>query len=168
SIAALSGRGAPTGGIISARTFRITFSHTSAVFEGRTKSAASSDNPAVFIFWLWQVTQYLSTSARSCPKLRREDHRMRTHAKAKTSFRFMCLPNLTTRAFRGQAFVTNCLEVYCEGFLSTERKPNAVPPIDLLSGGEIQIGNGNLDGVSVIQNPKHVAYDGVVLDRHAM
>jgi len=58
--------------------------------------------------------------------------------------------------------------VYCEDFLSTERKPNAVPPIDLLSGGEIQIGNGNLDGVSVIQNPKHVAYDGVVLDRHAM
>src|SRR6185436_15725408 len=65
SSAAFSGLGAPTGGIISARSFRITFSHTSALLEGRAKSAASNESPAVFSFWLWQVMQYLSSTARS-------------------------------------------------------------------------------------------------------
>src|SRR5277367_4851033 len=46
------------------RTLRITFSHTSAFSETFSTSTLSSIRPAVFSFSLWQVTQYLFSSAR--------------------------------------------------------------------------------------------------------
>src|ERR1051325_5703105 len=61
---ASSGRGRPGGGISLERSFRRTFSQSSAPAPGCSTSALSSRSPAVFEFWLWQVTQYLSRTAR--------------------------------------------------------------------------------------------------------
>src|SRR5579863_6031140 len=55
----------PGGGIERLRSFTITFSHVSAEFDTCTASAASNMRFAVLSFWLWQVTQYLLTSARA-------------------------------------------------------------------------------------------------------
>src|SRR4051812_31630439 len=61
---ALSGRGAPVGGIAPDRSLRMTFSQTGA-FEGTlATSDLSSIRPAVLSRSLWQVTQYLSRVAR--------------------------------------------------------------------------------------------------------
>ncbi len=54
----------PGGGIIPARTLRITFSQTSACDSMPVMLARSSDRPAVFVRALWHDTQYLSTTAR--------------------------------------------------------------------------------------------------------
>ena len=59
-----SGRGAPGGGIIPARTFRITFSQSSALAGTSARSTLSSIRPPVLSRSLWQVTQYRSTTAR--------------------------------------------------------------------------------------------------------
>src|SRR5579871_4947890 len=42
----------------------ITFSQTSGLAPGLVTSSVSSVSPAVRSFWLWQVTQYLSSTAR--------------------------------------------------------------------------------------------------------
>ena len=55
---------APAGGIMPARTFRMTFSQTSACAATFDRSGASSASSPVFSRWLWQVTQYLSMVAR--------------------------------------------------------------------------------------------------------
>src|SRR5947199_3197653 len=64
STLALSGLGIPSGGIAPARTLRITFSHISACAGTFERSAVSSVKPAIFVFELWHVTQYWSSSAR--------------------------------------------------------------------------------------------------------
>jgi hypothetical protein len=61
---ASSGFGFPWGGIIPERSFRTTFSQTSASAPTLLKSIASSDSPAVLSVWLWQVTQYWLTTDR--------------------------------------------------------------------------------------------------------
>src|SRR5712672_1154993 len=47
-----------------ARSLAITFSQTSALAPGFARSSVSSASPAVRSFWLWQVMQYLSRTAR--------------------------------------------------------------------------------------------------------
>src|SRR6202007_554343 len=59
-----SGRGLPCGGIIPPRNLRMTFSHVSAPSTGWSTSILSSISPAVRSLWLWQVTQYVSSSSR--------------------------------------------------------------------------------------------------------
>jgi hypothetical protein len=49
---AASGRGNPAGGIMPARTLRITFSHTSACAATLVSSGASSARSPVFSRWL--------------------------------------------------------------------------------------------------------------------
>ncbi len=41
-----------------ARSFRTTFSHIAAFSPTWARSSASNIRPAVFNFWLWQLTQY--------------------------------------------------------------------------------------------------------------
>jgi hypothetical protein len=53
----------PAGGIMPARTFRITFSHVAADFGASLTSRCSSDRSAVRVRSLWQVTQYFVTTA---------------------------------------------------------------------------------------------------------
>ncbi len=67
SMVASSGRGMPCGGIMRPWSLRTTFSQTSAWSATRARSTASlsSTRPPVFSRALWQLTQYLSTSARS-------------------------------------------------------------------------------------------------------
>ena len=60
---ARAGRGIPGGGIIPARSFRITFSQVSAPLGTSVRSACSSDSPPVRLLSLWHVTQYLPTTA---------------------------------------------------------------------------------------------------------
>ena len=60
----MSGRGSPSGGIVPVRTFRMTFSHTSAPAGTSATSMAWSESPCVRSLSLWQVTQYLPISAR--------------------------------------------------------------------------------------------------------
>ena len=48
-----------------ASILRITFSQTSGCAAMFASSAESSASPPVFSRWLWQVTQYLSTTERS-------------------------------------------------------------------------------------------------------
>src|SRR5262249_40279983 len=67
SASALSGRGRPAGGIAPVRIFRTPFSRPSARSPIRAGSNVSSISPAVFSRWLWQVTQYLSSTARGPP-----------------------------------------------------------------------------------------------------
>ena len=62
----------PKGGMAPVRSFLITFSHISAFGGTLARSALSSVNPAIFVFELWQVTQYLSSSARCGAVLRRQ------------------------------------------------------------------------------------------------
>ena len=64
SEAAFSGRGRPTGGIMPALSFRTTFSHVAACSPTFVRSTVSSARSPVRSFWLWQVTQYLSRTAR--------------------------------------------------------------------------------------------------------
>ena len=45
------------GGIVFVRSFRTTFSQTSALLPGFARSGSSSLKPAVCRRWLWQVTQ---------------------------------------------------------------------------------------------------------------
>ena len=52
-----SGRGRGRGGIAPARSFRTTFSHTSACAATSARSTPSSDRPPVCRRSLWQVTQ---------------------------------------------------------------------------------------------------------------
>ena len=40
------------------RNFMIAFSQISAFWESFVRSRVSSASPAVFVRWLWQVTQY--------------------------------------------------------------------------------------------------------------
>src|SRR5579864_8687226 len=47
-----------------ARNLRTTFSQVSALSGMRARSSLSSISPPVFSFWLWQVTQYWSRTAR--------------------------------------------------------------------------------------------------------
>src|SRR5207244_5606864 len=61
---AASGLGRPCGGMEPCCSFAITFSQTSGFADGFMTSSVSSANPAVFSFWLWHVTQYLSNTAR--------------------------------------------------------------------------------------------------------
>src|SRR5688572_20217457 len=63
SSVAASGRGIPAGGIIPARTFRITFSHISAWLGMSLRSACSSDSSPDRVRSLWHVTQYVLTRA---------------------------------------------------------------------------------------------------------
>ena len=57
--AGFSGRGRPTGGIVPARSFRTTFSQTSALLRRRSsRRRCRARGPPVFSRWLWQVTQY--------------------------------------------------------------------------------------------------------------
>jgi hypothetical protein len=60
-----AGRGMPAGGIIPARSLRTTFSQVSAWSCILATSSLSSNSPAVCKRWLWQVTQYWSSSARA-------------------------------------------------------------------------------------------------------
>ena len=69
------------GGIAPVRSLRTTFSHASACSPTCDRSIASSARPAVFTRWLWQVTQYLSSTARggcSAPTAARRRCRRRT------------------------------------------------------------------------------------------
>src|SRR5215471_4963756 len=59
SSVAFSGRFIPAGGIIPARTFRMTFSQVSADFGTSLRSACSRVKPPVRALSLWQVTQYV-------------------------------------------------------------------------------------------------------------
>src|SRR5256884_2901057 len=54
----------PGGGITPARSLRITFSHNSAWSPAVVRSNFSSVKLALFVRSLWQVTQYLSRTAR--------------------------------------------------------------------------------------------------------
>src|SRR6185369_17423281 len=56
---AVSGRGAPDGGIAFVRSLRMTFSQVSALAEGRSTSRPANDRPPVLRRSLWQVRQYL-------------------------------------------------------------------------------------------------------------
>ena len=47
-----------------ARSFAITFSTSSAFPASFAVSSVSRSTPAVRVFWLWHVTQYLSKTAR--------------------------------------------------------------------------------------------------------
>ncbi len=55
----------PAGGIEPLRSRRTTFSQVAAPSPTLVTSSVSSVRPAVFSFWLWQVTQYLSNTARA-------------------------------------------------------------------------------------------------------
>src|SRR5665213_1491591 len=55
----------PSGGMVPPWILRTTFSQVSAPSPTCATSSLSSINPPVFSFWLWQVTQYLSSRARS-------------------------------------------------------------------------------------------------------
>src|SRR5580698_6317732 len=63
SKAGLSGRGNPWGGMAPTFSLRITFSQVSAFFGTSLRLAAWSERPPVRSLSLWQVTQYLSSSA---------------------------------------------------------------------------------------------------------
>ena len=65
STVAWSGRGMPCGGIMPPCILRTTFSQVSAPSPMCSTSILSSVSPPVFSLSLWQVTQYLSSSARS-------------------------------------------------------------------------------------------------------
>src|SRR6202020_2188968 len=64
STAAFSGLGIPKGGMAPVRSFLTPFSQVSALSGTFDRSILSSVNPAIFVFELWQVTQYLSSKAR--------------------------------------------------------------------------------------------------------
>src|SRR5579871_2148134 len=51
--------------MLPARSLRTTFSQVSGLVPMLARSSVSSVSPAVFNFWLWQVTQYLSSVARA-------------------------------------------------------------------------------------------------------
>jgi hypothetical protein len=59
----LSGRGIPAGGITPARSFRTTFSQTSALSLTSLRFALSSARSARGLDPLWQLTQYRFNNA---------------------------------------------------------------------------------------------------------
>ena len=74
SYVALSGRGAPGGGIVAERSLRMTFSQTSGLALTRLVSAGSITSPAVFSRALWHVTQYCVKTAAGVWACRGHEH----------------------------------------------------------------------------------------------
>src|SRR5580704_2907202 len=84
STLAFSGLGIPKGGMAPVRSFLITFSHISALLGTLFRSAVSRVRPAILVFELWQVTQYLSSSARCVWAGKRPTVRMARETAGKT------------------------------------------------------------------------------------
>src|SRR5690349_4266387 len=88
---ASSGCGLVGGGISRARSFRNTFSHSCGFDPMRSVSALSSIRPETFSRSLWQVMQYLSSTARGDVCARREGTDHKRHKKDTKSTNFVPL-----------------------------------------------------------------------------
>src|SRR5207249_3297367 len=98
-------------------SFAITFSQTSGFADGFMTSSVSSANPAVFSFWLWHVTQYLSNTARGVAAA--ADRSPSAMADAATRF----LAALTPEQKQQAAFAFDAGEREHWGFVPTEMFP---------------------------------------------